>query len=79
MKPFNFTAPSCEYHDGECDCPEPDTDGVPVEVEPETAEKVLARLERQNEATARLMSGLCLPARAVALPAAVRSVRGGNA
>lgn len=22
MNPFNFTAPSCEYHDGECDCPE---------------------------------------------------------
>ena len=33
MKPFNFTAPSCEYHDGECDCPvaEPeDEEGDPT-------------------------------------------------
>lgn len=32
MKPFNFTAPYCEYHDGDCDCPE-QTDGVPSVVE----------------------------------------------
>ncbi len=62
---------------------EEDTGGVPAHVEPETAEKVLARLERQNEATARMMSGLCVPRRIdpaqAEVPRALRVKLWGNA